>query len=87
VIDASEEGIRAFLLEYAWLGTPEEQEREVECIMHQDGWRFVDAWADQFAGAQQEPGPQAFQEGLGFAISALYECHEGPHLSTCPRNK
>lgn len=76
--------VRDWLLNYAWFGTPEEQSANVDCILAQDGWRYVDDVADQFAGAQEEPGPAAFTEGVQFALSALYECHEGPHLPTCP---
>lgn len=76
--------IHAWLLRYAWLGTADEQQREVDCIMAQDGWHHIGARADQFAGAQFEPGPEAFDEGVQFALSELYECHDGPHLPTCP---
>jgi hypothetical protein len=78
--------IKKWLLEYAWAGTPDEQARNVECIMAQDGWEFIDARADQFAGAQWEPGPKAFSDGQQFAMSELYECHDGPHLPDCPMN-
>lgn len=79
--------VRKWLLAYAWLGTQEEQVLEVECILHQDDWRHLEALADKFAGAQFEPGPKAFDEGTEFALSALYECHDGPHLNTCPRRR
>lgn len=77
--------VRAFLLDYAWSGTPEEQAREVDCIMAQEGHKYVDEVAEQYAGAQWEPGSQAFDDGVDFALSALYECHDEPHLPTCPR--
>jgi hypothetical protein len=80
----TEQQARDWLREYAWLGTEDEKDREVECIMSQGGWRHVGAMADKFAGAQEEPGPVAFTEGVLFALSALYECHDGPHLPTCP---
>jgi hypothetical protein len=80
----SEDEVRQWLLEYAWMGTEEDKAATVECIMHQDDWRYVDARAESFAGAQWSPGPEAFAEGLAFALSSLYECHEGPHLETCP---
>lgn len=76
--------IRQWLLDYAWLGTREAQVATVDCIMSQDGWKFISARADKFAGAQFEPGEKAFAEGVGFELSALYECHTGPHLKTCP---
>jgi len=83
----SEEQIRAWLLKYAWLGTEEEQVRSVDCIMSQDGWKYLDARADKYSGAQFEPGPEAFAEGMEFELSALYECHDGPHIETCPFKK
>lgn len=80
------EEVRDWLLDYAWLDEPAEvQAAEVECILSQDGWQYIDALADKYAGAQNEPGPKAFSEGVEFALSALYECHDGPHLPTCPR--
>jgi hypothetical protein len=81
----NEEMVREWLLEYAWLGTDAEKIREVECIMAQDHWKYVSARADQYAGAQESPGPEAFAWGTGFALSELYECHDAPHLPSCPR--
>jgi hypothetical protein len=81
----TEEEIRAWLTDYAWVGTPEEQAREVDCIMAQKDWQVYDAVADQYASAQNEPGPEATAEGIGYALSALYECHMGPHIKSCPR--
>jgi len=83
----TEDAVRAWLIKYAWLGDADRQKREVDCIMSQDGWKYIDAVADQFAGAQEEPGPVAYSEGVEFALSALYECHDGPHLPTCPYAK
>ena len=80
----TEDQIRAWLLKYAWLGDEESKAREVECIMSQGGWKYIDAVADKFAGAQEEPGPKALSEGTEFALSALYECHSASHLKTCP---
>ena len=80
-------GVRKWLLLYAWSGTTAEQVAEVECIMSQGKWRHISAVADTFAGAQWEPGEKAFADGVGFALSALYECHGGPHLATCPLYK
>ena len=77
--------VRRWLLAYAWLGTPEEKESEVACIMSQDGWRYLAERADRYAGAQAEPGPKAYAEGHDIALSGLYECHDAPHLATCPR--
>lgn len=77
---------RKWLLDYAWLGTPAEQAREVECVLAQGGWKYTEDVADQYAGAQETGGgPEEFTEGMGFALSALYECHDEPHLPTCPR--
>lgn len=54
------------------------------CIRSQEDWKYVDIHAERFAGAQFEPGPQAMREGIDFAISALVECHDGPHDEACP---
>lgn len=75
--------VREWLLTQYLRRTPE-TEAEVECILAQDDWKFVDARAEKFAGQAFEPGPQAVSEATGFALSALYECHDGPHLPTCP---
>ena len=79
--------VREWLILYAWSGTPDEQIANVDCIMAQGRWKYIDALADKFAGAQEEPGPAAFADGVGYALSALYECHGGPHLTTCPLYK
>ena len=77
--------VHRWLMDYAWADNSEAEKRaHVNCIMAQGEWRHVSAVADAFAGAQFEPGPEAFREGLGYALSALYECHDGPHTSDCP---
>jgi hypothetical protein len=78
------EQVKTWLLEYAWLGSPQQQAAEVECILAQDDWKFVDVRAEKFAGQAEVPGPEAFDEAYGFALSELYECHDGPHIDTCP---
>jgi hypothetical protein len=85
---ALEEAVRVFLTGYAWLDdTDEEKQREIDCIIAQGGWEFASALADKFAGAQFEPGPEAFADGMGMALTGLYECHDEPHLPACPRNR
>ena len=74
--------VGSLLLAYAWLGDADMQARKVECIMAQDDWRYIDCVADAFDGAQESPGVE--NGGLGYAISALYDCHGEPHLSSCP---
>lgn len=78
--------VHAFLMDYAWLPdhTPEQKTANVDCIMAQDGWQYVQMRADQFAGAQFEPGPEAFDAGVMNELSGLYECHDEPHQPTCP---
>lgn len=79
------DAVRAWLLMYAWLDEPDAKKHaRIDCIMAQDDWKHIDALADKYAGAQFEPGPQAYTEGQQFALSALYECHEGPHTDACP---
>lgn len=75
--------IRKWLLAYAWNGTTAEQAAEVECILAQDGWKHHGALAEKFRGQAEDPDTNAPDE---FALSSLYECHDGPHLSTCPNN-
>jgi hypothetical protein len=83
----TESQVRQWLLDYAWLGTADAQALEVECILAQDGWQYIDAVADKYAGMAEVPGPEAFDEATKFALSALYECHDEPHLETCPRKR
>lgn len=61
-------------------------ERVIECIMAQDGWQHVDILAERFMNAQfgDEDPAKVKQEAMGYALSSLYECHEGPHLEECP---
>lgn len=83
--EMTEQAVRAWLLRYAWSeDTDDAKARITDCIMAQDGWKYVDTVADNFAGAQESPGPAAFDEGTEFALSALYECHGEPHLPDCP---
>jgi len=82
----TEDEIRNWLLAYAWLGNEEDQVREVDCIMSQDDWKYLEARKEQLRN--QASGEEADLEAEvdGHALSALYECHDGPHLDTCPRN-
>jgi hypothetical protein len=74
---------RAWLLrEYLAPGAP--SEALVECIDSQGGFDHVAALAERFAGQAWDPGPEAAAEAEAFALSSLVECHEGPHLPTCP---
>jgi hypothetical protein len=86
-MSTAEEKIRAWLLEYAWMGTPESQAREVACIMSKedDIAGLVDALTEKYVGQSWNPGgPGTLDEASEFALSSLYECHDGPHLETCP---
>lgn len=77
--------VRAWLLDYAWSGSSEQQAAEVDCIMAQGAWQHLDAMTEHYAGQAEVPGPAAVSEAAGFALSALYECHDGPHQATCPQ--
>lgn len=81
----TEDQVRAWLLRYAWMGTSGEQAREVECIIAQDGWKYLDARIERTKG--QAWDEEQATEAEGFELSALYECHDEPHLATCPRGK
>jgi len=84
----SEEDIKNWLLGYAWLGSVEEREREVECIMAQDDWKYIDARIERSLGQAWDPGAEGvLDEATEYALSSLYECHDAPHLPTCPRDK
>lgn len=80
----TEEQVREWLKGYAWMGPPKQDAAIIDCILSQDDWHYIDVMADQFAGAQFEPGLKAREDGIQYALSALYECHDGPHLPTCP---
>ncbi len=84
-----EDAIRDWLIAYAWVHPePEFKRAEVDCIMAQDGWRYLEDSADRYAGMSEAGGgPEAFDDAYGFALSALYECHDKPHLTTCPHYK
>jgi hypothetical protein len=80
--------VATWLAGYVWgEDSPQDAANVIACIMAQDDWKYIDAVADKYAGAQAEPGPAAFSEGTGFALSALYECHDGPHQPSCPNRK
>jgi hypothetical protein len=59
-------------------------EGETECILAQDGWKFLGAHTERYAGMAFEPGPEAWAEAHEFALSALVECHDAPHIAACP---
>jgi hypothetical protein len=61
-----------------------EAEAFLDCVEAQGGFDYLDAQAERYAGMAWEPGPAAVDEGYAFALTALVECHEGPHLATCP---
>jgi hypothetical protein len=77
------DAIRDWLLDYAWSGNEDQQRRNVECIMSQgDVVSIVDGLTERYAG--QAFDHEQAMEAQGFALSSLYECHDGPHLPTCP---
>lgn len=83
----TEAKVRAFLEDYAWMPytAPEERAAEIDCIMVQVDLAVLDGLTEKYAGQAWEPGPEAWREAHGFALSALYECHDEPHTETCPR--
>src|SRR5215469_1305187 len=85
-IDRHEEAVREWLLGYAWCESSMAEKRAaVACIMAQGEWRYLADKADKFAGQSESGGgPEAFTDGMLFAMSALYECHTAPHTSDCP---
>lgn len=81
--------VRKFLLAYAWLDdTDEEKAAEVECILKQGDWKYLEDRADMRAGASETGGgPKEFTDAVGMELTALYECHDEPHTRMCPRNE
>lgn len=73
-----------WLAGYAWMGTDAEKAANIACIMSQDDWQHIDVTAERFEGAQSGDDGEDRMSGDDFALSALYECHDGPHLATCP---
>lgn len=85
----TEQQIREWLLGYAWLGSADEQRREVDCIMAQGDWRHLSG-REEYLLAQrsgENPVEQDVADAHGYALSGLYECHAEPHLSTCPLHR
>lgn len=81
--ELTKENIKAWLLDYAWSGTEEDQRATVDCIMAQeDNVAYLDARIEQLSG--QAWDDEQAKEAFGFALSELYECHGGPHIETCP---
>jgi len=79
--------LRTWLLDYAWNGTTESTAAEVECILSQPGAQehIVEATQEHYRGMVESPGdPAQVAQADGFVLSALYECHDAPHLTTCP---
>lgn len=81
----TEEDIRSWLIGYAWLGSDEEQRREVDCIMSQGDWKHLEARKEQLRAQASGEETNLEDEVNVIALSTLYECHDGPHLVTCPR--
>ena len=71
-----------------YLSSTQESAMLLNCIASQldaTALAVLDARADRFAGAQESGGgPAEFTAGLEFAMTALVECHEGPHADGCP---
>lgn len=86
VNDSKRRAVEAWLLNYAWMGTDEQKAATVACIMAQDDWQSVDWVAERFESAQSGDDTQERITGNEFALSALYECHEGPHIDGCADN-
>jgi len=82
------DSVKAWLLEYAWLGSPTERAAEVDCIMAQNDWEVVDAIVERYMGQWSGEGDhsEALKEATEFALSGLYETHDEPHLTSCPRH-
>lgn len=79
------EEVRVWLQGYAWAeDTQEEKDAVIECILSQDDWKYISTRADQFDDAWADSGEEQDVSGEEFALSSLYECHDGPHLATCP---
>ena len=85
-LPATEEQIKKWLLDYAWFGSEETKVHEVNCIMSQDEWKSLDLYVEKYMGTRfgDEHIETVHEEANDWALSALYECHMGPHIDTCP---
>ena len=75
--------IQAWLLNY--VVPAEEQLRVVDCIMSQDGWKYLELHREQLRAQASGEETHLEEQIDGYVLSGLYECHDGPHLATCPR--
>lgn len=87
-VPSAREEIKAWLLDYAWAHPVDSPERlaEVDCIMRQGNWRHLSAQVEQCLAQRsgENTVAQDMGEAIGFSLSALYECHDGPHIGRCP---
>lgn len=92
----SKDAIRKWLYDYIWGGPQrgEDLAEQIEkyknaildCIFSQDTWQYLDVRVERLMA--QRSGERSVEddmnEALGLELSSLYECHDGPHLDTCP---
>lgn len=67
-----------------YLSDTDDNRRLVDCIFTQSEWRYIDARREQALSQWSGEGEPPIDEALGFAITALVECHDGPHTAACP---
>lgn len=83
----SEQAIRSWLLAYAWMDHSDAvKAAEVDCIMAQGEWRHLEARVENLMAqcSGENDLDTDIDDAEGFALSALYECHEAPHSPACP---
>jgi hypothetical protein len=96
----NKDAIREWLFDYIWGGpayqTPSEAElvvkyknNVIECIFSQDTWQYLDVRIEKLMSQRsgERTVREDMEEALGLELSSLYECHEGPHLPTCPMGR
>lgn len=83
--------VESFLREYVWLPKhrePAALEALLGCIRSQSTWRYIDGLTEKYVGESWDPGAEnAWREANEFALSSLYEAHDGPHTDDCPERE
>lgn len=90
----NKDAIRKWLFDYIWggpQGVPVESVEAhknaiLDCIFSQNNWQYLDARVERLMGMRsgERSVEDDMNEALGLELSSLYECHDGPHLDTCP---
>jgi hypothetical protein len=89
----NKDAIRKWLYDYIWQPSSFETRSAMEyknsildCIFSQDNWQYLDARVERLMGMRsgENSVEDDMSEAIGLELSSLYECHDEPHLDTCP---